>query len=53
MPEQSVENESGMPCFALGYGTPHNLEAVQDSALMITTSWPAKTKDKRHARYLP
>lgn len=50
--EQSVEMKAGAP-LTLEYGTPHNVEAIEDSALLITISWPGGTKDERHARYVP
>jgi quercetin dioxygenase-like cupin family protein len=49
--EQSVEMKAGA-LLTLEYGTPHNLEAIAESALLITISWPGGTKDERHARYV-
>jgi len=37
----------------LEYGTPHKVESVEESAFLITISWPGGTKDERHSRYLP
>ena len=49
--EQSVEMKAGA-LLTLEYGTPHNVEAIEESALLITISWPGGTKDERHARYV-
>ena len=51
IPEHSVEMKAGA-LLSLEYGIPHNLEAIEESALLITISWPGGTKDERHARYL-
>lgn len=49
--EQSLEMKAGA-LLTLEYGTSHNLEAIEESALLITISWPGGTKDERHARYV-
>lgn len=34
---------------ALDYAIPHKLEALEESAFLITISWPGGTKEERHA----
>jgi hypothetical protein len=34
---------------ALEYGIPHDVEALEESAFLITISWPGGTKEERHA----
>jgi len=51
IPKQNIEMKGGA-LLTLEYGTPHNVEAIEESALLITISWPGGTKDESHARYL-
>jgi quercetin dioxygenase-like cupin family protein len=51
LPDQKTEVGAG-ELLALDYGIPHNLEAIEESAFLITISWPGGTKEQRHARYL-
>ena len=51
LPEQSVPINPG-DLLTLEYGIPHNIEAIKESAFLITISWPGGTKDERHARYI-
>jgi len=48
LPEEVVEVSSGQ-LFALDYAIPHEVEAVRESAFLLTISWPGGTKDERHA----
>lgn len=34
---------------ALDYGIPHDVEALEESAFVLTISWPGGTKEERHA----
>ena len=52
IPEQSIDLKAG-DLLTLEYGITHNVEAIEESAFLITISWPGGTKDERHARYLP
>jgi quercetin dioxygenase-like cupin family protein len=36
---------------ALEYGILHQIEAIKESAFLITISWPGGTKEQRHTRY--
>jgi quercetin dioxygenase-like cupin family protein len=36
---------------AMEYGILHHIEAMEESAFLITISWPGGTKEQRHARY--
>jgi hypothetical protein len=51
IPEQSVEMKPAA-LLTLGYGSPHDVEGVEESAILITISGPGQTNDKRHAPYL-
>jgi quercetin dioxygenase-like cupin family protein len=48
MPEKLIELSHGDLC-ALDYGIPHSIEAVEESAFLLTISWPGGTKEERHA----
>jgi quercetin dioxygenase-like cupin family protein len=50
LPDQKVEVAAG-ELFALDYGIPHDVEAIEESAFLITISWPGGTKEERHAKY--
>ena len=50
LPNDTVEIHAG-DLLALEYGTLHHVEAVEESAFLITISWPGGTKEQRHARY--
>jgi quercetin dioxygenase-like cupin family protein len=45
---QVVEVPAG-ELMALDYAIPHKLEALEESAFLITISWPGGTKEERHA----
>lgn len=34
---------------ALDYAIPHDVEALEESAFLLTISWPGGTKEERHA----
>jgi quercetin dioxygenase-like cupin family protein len=51
IPEQDIDMKAG-DLLTLEYGTRHSVQAIKESALLITISWPGGTKDERHARYL-
>jgi len=34
---------------ALDYAIPHDIEALEESAYLLTISWPGGTKEERHA----
>jgi quercetin dioxygenase-like cupin family protein len=51
LPDQRVELSAG-ELFALDYGIPHDVVAMEESAFLITISWPGGTKDERHTRYI-
>jgi quercetin dioxygenase-like cupin family protein len=34
---------------ALDYAIPHDIEALEESAFLLTISWPGGTKEERHA----
>jgi hypothetical protein len=36
---------------ALEYGLLHHVAALEESAFLISISWPGGTKEQRHARY--
>jgi quercetin dioxygenase-like cupin family protein len=46
--EKVLEVSSG-ELIALDYGIPHEVEAVEESAFLLTISWPGGTKEERHA----
>ena len=48
LPDQVVEVSSG-ELFALDYAIPHEVEAIKESAFVLTISWPGGTKEERHA----
>jgi len=50
LPNERVEIHAG-DLLALEYGTPHHVEALEESAFVITIAWPGGTKEERHARY--
>jgi quercetin dioxygenase-like cupin family protein len=50
LPNEKIEIGSG-ELFALDYGIPHEVEATEESAVLITISWPGGTKEERHARH--
>lgn len=50
LPDQDVEIRAG-DLLALEYGLLHYVEALEESALLISISWPGGTKEQRHARY--
>ena len=48
MPEKLIELSAG-ELVAVDYGIPHEVEAVEESAFLLTISWPGGTKEERHA----
>ena len=48
LPDQKVELAAS-ELMTLEYGIPHNVEALEESAFLITISWPGGTKEERHA----
>jgi quercetin dioxygenase-like cupin family protein len=50
LPNERVEIHAG-DLLALEYGIPHHVEALEESAFVITIAWPGGTKEERHARY--
>jgi quercetin dioxygenase-like cupin family protein len=50
LPDQTLEVAAG-ELFALDYGIAHDVEAIEESAFLITLSWPGGTKEERHAKY--
>ena len=46
--EESIEVSAG-EMVVLDYGIPHELEALDESAFLLTISWPGGTKEERHA----
>ncbi len=51
LPDRNADLRAG-DLLTLDYGILHNLEALEESAFLITISWPGGTKEERHARYL-
>ncbi len=47
LPGQEVELPAG-ELMALDHGIPHDVEAVEESAFLITISWPGGTTEERH-----
>ena len=47
LPDQKVELPAG-ELIALDHGIPHDVEAVEESAFLITISWPEGPKEERH-----
>lgn len=50
LPDQTIESRAG-DLLALEYGLLHHVEALEESAFLISISWPGGTKEQRHARY--
>ena len=48
LPEELIEISTG-DLIALDYGIPHEVEALEESAFLLTISWPGGTKEERHA----
>jgi quercetin dioxygenase-like cupin family protein len=48
MSEEPIEVSTG-ELIALDYGIPHEVEALEESAFLLTISWPGGTKEERHA----
>src|SRR6266566_1217361 len=48
LPNQMVELPAG-ELIALDYAIPHGVEALEESAFLITISWPGGSKEERHA----
>jgi len=48
LPDQNVDLATG-ELMALEYGIPHDVEALEESAFLMTISWPGGTKEERHA----
>jgi quercetin dioxygenase-like cupin family protein len=48
LPDQMVELPAG-ELIALDYAIPHSVEALEESAFLITISWPGGSKEERHA----
>ena len=48
LPDQKVELAAS-ELMTLEYGIPHLVEALEESAFLITISWPGGTKEERHA----
>jgi quercetin dioxygenase-like cupin family protein len=50
LPERSLEARSN-DLLALDSGILHDVEALEESAFLITISWPGGTKEERHATF--
>lgn len=48
MPDEAVEIPAG-ELIVLDYAIPHDVEALEESAFLLTISWPGGTKEERHA----
>jgi quercetin dioxygenase-like cupin family protein len=48
MPDELIEVSAG-ELIALDYGIPHSVEALEESAFLLTIAWPGGTKEERHA----
>ena len=48
LPEDLIE-VSGGELIAVDYGINHEVEALEESAFLLTISWPGGTKEERHA----
>ncbi len=48
LPEDVVEIPAG-EIVALDYAIPHDVEALEESAFLLTICWPGGTKEERHA----
>jgi quercetin dioxygenase-like cupin family protein len=44
-----VVDVSAGELIALDYAIPHDIEALEESAFLLTISWPGGTKEERHA----
>jgi quercetin dioxygenase-like cupin family protein len=47
LPDQRVDLAAG-ELMALDYPIPRNVEALEESAFLITISWPGGTAEERH-----
>jgi len=47
LPDQVIEIPTG-ELIALDYAIPHGIEALEESAFLITISWPGGSKEERH-----
>jgi quercetin dioxygenase-like cupin family protein len=47
-PDEAVEVLAG-ELVVLDYAIPHDVEAIEESAFLLTISWPGGTKEERHA----
>ncbi|HVN21323.1 MAG TPA: cupin domain-containing protein [Dongiaceae bacterium] len=47
LPDELVELAAG-ELLALDYGIRHDVEALEESAFLLTVSWPESTKELRH-----
>ena len=48
LPEDVIEIFGG-GLVAVDYGISHDVEALEESAFLLTISWPGGTKEERHA----
>lgn len=48
LPEHRIEVAGG-ELVAVDYGITHEVEALEESAFLLTISWPGGTKEERHA----
>lgn len=48
MSDEVVDVSAG-ELVALDYAIPHDVEALEESAFLLTISWPGGTKEERHA----
>jgi quercetin dioxygenase-like cupin family protein len=48
LPDEVVDASRGQ-LIALDYAIPHQVEALEESAFVLTISWPGGTKEQRHA----
>jgi quercetin dioxygenase-like cupin family protein len=47
LPDQEVELPAG-ELLVIDYGIKHDVEALEQSAFLLTVSWPGGTKEERH-----
>jgi len=47
LPDQKIELPAG-ELMALDHGIPHDVDAMEESAFLITISWPGGTTEQRH-----
>jgi len=47
LPDQQVELSAG-ELLVIDYGIKHDVEALEESAFLLTVSWPGATKKERH-----